>query len=245
MFASITDVIVKYNVCLHHRLHCEVQCLPPSQTSLWSAVFASITDFIVKQSMSHSDKLPQHEINLLFSTGVICPRRVSSAGKSYWNLSYLACYLILPEGLWNSFLWLRNGAVQFKNGQWGWRMEYWASMKEHWIKPSNDCLFPSSWSSTWHYCTVLQCHAYMGHQTWLSLLQIMPCHLFSAKPLSELMQVDCQLNCKECIFLLNFISKSKVLVELYVSKDVVCKMAAILACYISCCTHCHYYLKLV
>ena len=41
--------------------------------------------------------------------------------------------------------------------------------------------------------------AYMHPQTTSSLVQIMACHLFGAKPLSELMMVYCQLDPKEPI----------------------------------------------
>ena len=70
--------------------------------------------------------------------------------------------------------------------------------------------------------------AYMRQYNILTLVQIMACRLFGAKPLSEPMLPCCQLDHEDHISV-KFYSNSKVLIHENAVENVVCKMAAIVS----------------
>ena len=73
------------------------------------------------------------------------------------------------------------------------------------------------------------CHAYTRQWTRPSLVQIMACRLFGAKPLSEPMLKYCQLHPKGHILMIDFFCwRSKVYIKWNAFQNVVGKMAAML-----------------
>ena len=88
---------------------------------------------------------------------------------------------------------------------------------------------------SWVICTsfCLNCNSDLTHQGWairLLLAQIMGCHLFSTKPLSEPMLDYCQLDHKEHVTSIKFYLKIK---HLFIHKNtfenIACKMAPMLS----------------